>query len=295
MVPAVTSGVAFTINPITGADEIVDQRRAAGSARRWSADGSIPTSTASARATRPCCREPRGGAGRHRVDAAADRRARGAAVGIERHYGAPQDVEWCHDGRQFWIVQSRPVTTQPQPDPQSAIRNRKSRRSRMDPREPRRGAARSDVAAGARRLRRMLNRGQREFIGRLLAPESELGPMIKAFHGRLYFNLSQLRRVTETSAPRRPTCCGRSATPKQIRPEDEVAKRAAARPAAARAAGSAAPRSLTTLRAENVFREPPAAHARRCSRGSGRGSARRRRIATSPTRSTGGSATRPPR
>jgi hypothetical protein len=30
---------------------------------------------------------------------------------VERHYGAPQDVEWCYDGARFWIVQSRPVTT----------------------------------------------------------------------------------------------------------------------------------------------------------------------------------------
>jgi hypothetical protein len=29
---------------------------------------------------------------------------------IERHYGAPQDIEWCYDGERFWIVQSRPVT-----------------------------------------------------------------------------------------------------------------------------------------------------------------------------------------
>ena len=29
---------------------------------------------------------------------------------IEQHYGAPQDVEWCHDGARFWIAQSRPVT-----------------------------------------------------------------------------------------------------------------------------------------------------------------------------------------
>jgi phosphoenolpyruvate synthase/pyruvate phosphate dikinase len=29
---------------------------------------------------------------------------------IERHYGAPQDIEWCHDGGRFWIVQARPVT-----------------------------------------------------------------------------------------------------------------------------------------------------------------------------------------
>lgn len=28
--------------------------------------------------------------------------------GIEQHYGAPQDVEWCHDGSSFWIVQARP-------------------------------------------------------------------------------------------------------------------------------------------------------------------------------------------
>src|SRR5262249_1809704 len=30
---------------------------------------------------------------------------------IEEHYGSPQDVEWCHDGDVFWIVQSRPVTS----------------------------------------------------------------------------------------------------------------------------------------------------------------------------------------
>ena len=41
----------------------------------------------------------------------------------------------------------------------------------------------------------MLNRGQRMFMGRLLAPDDELGPMFKAFHGRMYMNLSQMRRV----------------------------------------------------------------------------------------------------
>ena len=41
-------------------------------------------------------------------------------VRIEQHYGSPQDVEWCHDGEQFWIVQSRPVTTAGA-NPQSAI------------------------------------------------------------------------------------------------------------------------------------------------------------------------------
>src|SRR5512133_2572093 len=42
---------------------------------------------------------------------------------IEAHYNGPQDVEWCLAGDQFWIVQSRPITTLP-PEPirwQSAV------------------------------------------------------------------------------------------------------------------------------------------------------------------------------
>ena len=84
-------------------------------------------------------------------------------------------------------------------------------------------------------------RGERAFFGRLMAPASELGPIVKAFHGRLYFNLSQLRRVTETVG---------AAPADMLRslghPEADSARRrnrqaAAARPAAARAARSVAP------------------------------------------------------
>lgn len=32
-------------------------------------------------------------------------------IEIERHYGAPQDVEFAIDGHRVWIVQSRPITT----------------------------------------------------------------------------------------------------------------------------------------------------------------------------------------
>jgi pyruvate,water dikinase len=31
-------------------------------------------------------------------------------LGIEGHFGAPQDIEFVHDGRRFFIVQSRPIT-----------------------------------------------------------------------------------------------------------------------------------------------------------------------------------------
>ncbi|HEY5731318.1 MAG TPA: PEP/pyruvate-binding domain-containing protein [Anaerolineales bacterium] len=33
------------------------------------------------------------------------------ARNIESYYGKPQDIEWCHAGEQFYIVQSRPITT----------------------------------------------------------------------------------------------------------------------------------------------------------------------------------------
>ncbi len=30
---------------------------------------------------------------------------------VEQHYGSPQDIEWAEEGGEFYIVQSRPVTT----------------------------------------------------------------------------------------------------------------------------------------------------------------------------------------
>jgi Pyruvate phosphate dikinase, AMP/ATP-binding domain len=30
---------------------------------------------------------------------------------IEAHFGRPQDIEWCPAEGEFWIVQSRPITT----------------------------------------------------------------------------------------------------------------------------------------------------------------------------------------
>ena len=33
------------------------------------------------------------------------------AIGLERHFNGPQDVEWAHDGAVTWVVQTRPITT----------------------------------------------------------------------------------------------------------------------------------------------------------------------------------------
>jgi pyruvate,water dikinase len=37
------------------------------------------------------------------------------AIDVERHYGAPQDVEFAIDDHRIWIVQSRPITTLGEP------------------------------------------------------------------------------------------------------------------------------------------------------------------------------------
>jgi len=86
---------------------------------------------------------------------------------IERYYGAPQDVEWCHDDERFWIVQSRPG---------DYGWNVEGARAGVDASQPRRGVAGSDVASGSR-----CNRGNAQprlfdaSWGRLIAPNQFLG------------------------------------------------------------------------------------------------------------------------
>jgi len=233
MVPAVTSGVAFTINPITGADElVVNAGRGLGEAlvsglidpdefRVSKRDGTV----LSARA---------GTTGNGTPDGTTLSAAQLASLGalltrIEQHYGAPQDVEWCHDGEQFWIVQSRPVTASPE--------SFKSEVSSLKSEEPTTGAGTEWTRANLAEVlpeqmspqalaayEDMLNRAQAKFMGRLMAPE--LGPMMKSFRGRMYMNLSQMRRIaTLIGSP--PADMLRSlGHPEQIHPQDEIATRA---------------------------------------------------------------------
>ena len=245
MVPAVTSGVAFTINPITGADElVVNAGRGLGEAlvsglidpdefRISKRDGTV----LSARA---------GTTGNGTHDGTTLSAAQLATLGalltrIEQHYGAPQDVEWCHDGDEFWIVQSRPVTTaNPQSDPQSATRNPQSQ---IDPQSAIRTPQSSNVEWTRANLAEvlpeqtspqvlaayedMLNRAQSKFMGRLLAPE--LGPMFKSFRGRMYMNLSQMRRIAALVGAPAADVLRSLGHPEQIHPQDEIATRAPVR------------------------------------------------------------------
>ena len=63
-------------------------------------------------------------------------------------------------------------------------------------------------------------------MGRLLAPDAELGPMFKSFRGRLYMNLSQMRRVVGIIGAPAADMLRSLGHPEEIRPEDELPRRA---------------------------------------------------------------------
>src|SRR5437867_1913727 len=116
MVPAIVSGVAFTINPITGAGEIVIN--AAWGLGEALVNGRVdPDEFTLSKRDHHVMVERLGakhGEGAGPTLSPDQLRELGDLLRrIEQHYGAPQDIEWCHDGRQFWIVQARPVTTAP--------------------------------------------------------------------------------------------------------------------------------------------------------------------------------------
>jgi phosphohistidine swiveling domain-containing protein len=205
MVPATVSGVAFTIDPVTmNGDEmvinaapglgvaVVDGRVDPDEIRVGKTDGQIVTSRA-------------GGADLTHGRTLQPAQVRELALlltTIERLYGSPQDVEWCFDGTRFWIVQSRPITTAKGVRPLLASRLQKGSdpfRAEVDVEWTRANLAEvlpdltSPQALAA--IEEMLNIAERNYMGGFLAPDSELGPMVRAFCGRLYFNLSQFRRL----------------------------------------------------------------------------------------------------
>jgi len=228
MVPAVTSGVAFTVNPVNGADEIVlNAARGLGEAlvsglidpdefilskRDGSVIASRPGTTAQATV------------GVSTLTPLQLATLTAILARIERHYGAPQDIEWCHDGTEFWIVQSRPVTAartqnqEPTQNPEPRTQNPDTEWTRANLAEVLPEQTSPQVLAA---YEEMLNKGQRMFMGRLLAPDADLGPMFKAFRGRMYMNLSQMRRVVSLIGAPAADMMRSLGHPEAIHPEDE--------------------------------------------------------------------------
>jgi rifampicin phosphotransferase len=189
MAHPIVAGVAFTINPITGAqDEIVVNAswglgEALVSGRVDPDEFVVRKSDARVRWSR--IGEKGGGAAGASLTATELGELTKMAVAIEREYGGPQDIEWCHDGARFSIVQSRPVTAVvPSSDEPEWTR---ANLAEVFP----------DVTSfqALSAFEGMLERAERMHLRSLAAPAETLGPIVKAFHGRLYFNLTQLRRV----------------------------------------------------------------------------------------------------
>ena len=137
---------------------------------------------------------------------------------IEGHFGGAQDVEWCYDGRQFWIVQSRPVTSAAS----QGSHKKDIEWTRANAREVLPDLA-SPMAISS--IADVIEHAQRKVYGKLLAPESELGRTAQVFCGRLYFNVDQLRYICKL-AGRAPAVILRALGHEgDIAPSDELVQR----------------------------------------------------------------------
>ena len=99
LVEAERAGVVFTVNPAGSSNDL----------RIEAVDG-LGEQLVSGEVTPEAYVLPRSSAHRPSVDPVLDE-AVDAALDLERRFGAPQDVEWAHDGRMLYIVQTRPITT----------------------------------------------------------------------------------------------------------------------------------------------------------------------------------------
>jgi pyruvate,water dikinase len=231
MVAAAVSGVAFTINPITGADELViNAATGLGDALvsglvdpdEWR----VSKSNAAVIASRlGSSREPDGVAV---LTVSQLTTLTALLLRIEQHYGTPQDIEWCHDTAQFWIVQARPVTATRVETASSLPVRADTVSQTADPDVEWTRANLAEVLPDQLAPQvlavyvDMLNRGQAMFMGRLLSPA--LGPMFKAFRGRMYMNLSQMRRIVSLAGAPAADMLRSLGHPERIHAEDEVAK-----------------------------------------------------------------------
>ena len=99
LVEAERAGVVFTVNPAGSSNDL-----------RIEAVEGLGEALVSGEVTPEAYVVPRSSARRPALDPVLDE-AVDAALDLERRFGDPQDVEWAHDGRRLYIVQTRPITT----------------------------------------------------------------------------------------------------------------------------------------------------------------------------------------
>lgn len=228
MLQPIASGVAFTINPVTGAaDEVVINAswgvgEALVSGRIDPDELVVGKHDGAIRWSRIGDKGPHDGAGSS-LSAEQARDLTAILHRIERFYGLPQDVEWCcaspaaargatPDEAALWIVQARPITTAAAP-----------RRGETEWTRANIGEVLPDLTSPQvlSVIEELMNLAERRHLGGLLGPEDTLGPTVKAFHGRLYLNLSQLRHICRMSGTAPAAMLRSMGHPDAIDPRDE--------------------------------------------------------------------------
>ena len=221
MVDPIAAGVAFTVNPVSGAeheivinsswglgdalvsgriepDEFIINKR--DGTLKWSRLGQKGDETG----------EPIASLSAERL-----RELSAMLAKIEQHYGSPQDVEWCLDDDGLWIVQSRPVTTR-QANTQEIEWTRANFAEVLpDLTSPQALDAFEDL----------LTRAERLYLGGLMGDEAAFGPMVKIFYGRMHFNLTQLRRICRIGGMAPAEMLRSMGHADTIQPADEVVTR----------------------------------------------------------------------
>ena len=141
MVDAAISGVMFTCNPVSGDRSMVAINASWGLGLAVVGGEVTPDDYLVSKVTGEVVKHTisdkavqyvPGATGTKRVDVPKDRRTESClddaklatlvamAKHIERHFGAPQDIEWAFDHRgELFILQSRPVTGLAKPEPQA--------------------------------------------------------------------------------------------------------------------------------------------------------------------------------
>jgi rifampicin phosphotransferase len=110
MVVADAAGVAFTANPITGDRGEVIVSAVRGQGERLVSGKAVPDEWVVRGTEATCCRSSEGAIAPDQALAIADLARRAEAL-----FGTPQDIEWAIAGGQLLVLQSRPMTSVPEP------------------------------------------------------------------------------------------------------------------------------------------------------------------------------------
>ena len=109
MVQPVLAGVAFSIDPVTGDRSRVVVEAVAGSGEALVSGQAEADRIVIDRESLAVLESYHAGEPVLTVELANEVAA--AALRAETEFGAPQDIEFAHDGKQLWLLQSRPITT----------------------------------------------------------------------------------------------------------------------------------------------------------------------------------------